>query len=126
LKILNSCVSFESNIKVTIQFVSKFRISAQHYFTVYIVLIVITSFMLTWFLPCLLIYCLCCCMQAAHKLVTDRLLKYVYSGFLESVMGPALHQVRITAFYAKSPHTSSLPRENTLKRANKVIVCTFF
>ena len=24
----------------------------------------------------------------------DRLLKYVYSGFLESVLGPALHQVR--------------------------------
>jgi len=29
--------------------------------------------------------------------VQDRLLKYVYSGFLESVMGPALHQVRTTA-----------------------------
>ena len=32
-------------------------------------------------------------LQAAHPLVQDRLLKYVYSGFLESVLGPALHQV---------------------------------
>jgi len=39
--------------------------------------------------------CVCVCpSQAAHPLVQDRLLKYVYSGFLESVMGPALHQVQ--------------------------------
>ena len=33
-------------------------------------------------------------LQVCHPLIADQLLDYVYQGFLVSVMGPALHQVR--------------------------------
>jgi len=38
------------------------------------------------------------CPQVAHPLVRDQLIKFIYTGFLLPVLGPALHQVRFGWF----------------------------